>query len=68
LIFKFGSAELTSVHRGDWTGLNFAYAVITEIFKEKYKAAINGRPQGGGAKRAFAPLESKTNNQNFLKN
>jgi len=47
LIFKFGSAELTSVHRGDWTGLNFAYAVITEIFKEKYKAAINGRPQGG---------------------
>ena len=27
-IFKFGRAELTNAHRGDWTGLNFAYAVI----------------------------------------
>jgi len=25
---KFGRAELTSAQRGDWTGLNFAYAVI----------------------------------------
>jgi len=31
LIFKFGSAELINAHRGDWTGLNFAYAVIIEI-------------------------------------
>jgi len=31
LIFKFGRAELTNAHRGDWTALNFAYAVITEI-------------------------------------
>jgi len=31
LIYKFGRAELTSAHRGDWTGLDFAYAVIIEI-------------------------------------
>jgi len=30
-MLKFGRAELTNDHRGDWTGLNFAYAVITEI-------------------------------------
>jgi len=24
-------AELTNAHRGDWTGLNFAYAVNIEI-------------------------------------
>jgi len=31
LVFKFERAELTNVHRGDWTGLNLAYAVIIEI-------------------------------------
>jgi len=30
-MFKYGMAELTNAHRGDWTGLNFAYAVIIEI-------------------------------------
>jgi len=30
-IFKFGRAELTNTRRGDWTGLNFAYAAIIEI-------------------------------------
>jgi len=30
---KFGRAELTNAYRGDWTGLNFAYAVIIEILK-----------------------------------
>jgi len=30
-IFKFERAELTNSHRGDWTCLNFAYAVIIEI-------------------------------------
>jgi len=30
-IFKFGRAELTYAYRGDWTGLNFAFAVIIEI-------------------------------------
>ena len=30
-IFKFGRAELTNAYSGDWTGLNFAYAVIIEI-------------------------------------
>jgi len=29
-IFNFGRAQPTSVRRGDWTGLNFAYAVIIE--------------------------------------
>jgi len=28
---KFGRADLTNAHRGDWSGLNFAYAVIIEI-------------------------------------
>jgi len=28
-------AELTNAHRGDWTGLNFAYAVIIEIREKK---------------------------------
>jgi len=37
---KFGRAELTSAHRGDWTGLNFAYAVIIEIRIKKLKATI----------------------------
>jgi len=32
---KFGRAELTDAHRGDWTGLNFAYAVIIEIHIKK---------------------------------
>jgi len=27
--------ELTNAHRGDWTGLNFAYAVIIEIRTKK---------------------------------
>jgi len=26
---KFGRAELTNAGRGDWTGLNFAYAVMS---------------------------------------
>jgi len=31
-----GRAELTNAyHRGDWTGLNFAYAVIIEIRMKK---------------------------------
>jgi len=30
-IFKFGRAELTNAHHGDWTGLNFVYAVIIVI-------------------------------------
>ena len=30
-IFIFGRAELTNDHRGEWTGLSFAYAVIIEI-------------------------------------
>jgi len=30
-MFKFGRADLTNAPRGDWTGLNFAYAVIFEI-------------------------------------
>jgi len=30
-MFKFGRAELTNADRGDWTGLNFACAVIIEI-------------------------------------
>jgi len=34
-MFEFGRAEPTSAHRGDWTGLNFAYAVIIEIRKAK---------------------------------
>ena len=34
-IFKFGRAELTNGHRSDWTGLNFAYAVIIEIRMKK---------------------------------
>ena len=28
---KFERAELTNTHSGDWSGLNFAYAVIIEI-------------------------------------
>jgi len=28
---KLGRAELTNARRGEWTGLNFAYAVIIEI-------------------------------------
>jgi len=28
---KFRRAELTNAHRGEWTGLNFAYAAISEI-------------------------------------
>jgi len=28
---KFGRSELTIAHRGDWSGLNFAYALIIEI-------------------------------------
>ena len=39
-IFKFGRANLTNAHRGDWTGLNFAYAVIIEIREKKWKATI----------------------------
>jgi len=27
---NLGRAELTNAHRGDWTSLNFAYAVIIE--------------------------------------
>jgi len=34
-IFKFERADLTNTHRGDWTGLNFADAVIIEIHKKK---------------------------------
>jgi len=30
-MFKFERDEPTNAHRGDWTGLNFAYAAITEI-------------------------------------
>jgi len=30
-VFKFERAELTNAHRGDWTSLNFPYAVIIEI-------------------------------------
>ena len=37
---KFGMAKLTNAHRGDWTGLNFAYAVIIEIRIEKLRATI----------------------------
>jgi len=34
---KFGRAELTNAHRGDWTGLNFAYTVIIEERIKKWK-------------------------------
>jgi len=37
---KFGRAELVNAHRGEWTGLNFAYAVIFEIRIKKEKATI----------------------------
>jgi len=37
---KFGRAELTNAHRGDWIGLNFAYAVIIEIRIRKQKDTI----------------------------
>jgi len=32
---KFGKAEFADAHRGDWTGLNVAYAVIIEIHTKK---------------------------------
>jgi len=37
---KSGRAELTNAHRGDWTDLNYAYAVIIEIRTNKQKATI----------------------------
>ena len=33
--FKFGRAELTNDHRGDWTGFNFTYTVIEIYIKKK---------------------------------
>ena len=32
--FKFGRAELTNAHRGDWTGLNFPYTIIEMRIKK----------------------------------
>ena len=39
-MFKFGRADLTNAHRGDWTSLNFAYAVTTEVRVKKQKATF----------------------------
>ena len=33
--YKFGRAELTNPRRGEWTCLNFAYAVTIEIHIKK---------------------------------